>query len=86
MNSPTEFIVSATPTIALSGGVDCREEYGGLPPNSVGTVQIVDLAVVSDKMADLAIIESKLADSAVARVKLLDGAVNSVKLATAAVE
>ena len=86
VNSSTQFIVSASPTIALSGGVDCRVEYGGLPPNSVGTVQIVDLAVVSDKMADLAIIESKLADNAVARVKLLDGAVNSVKLATAAVE
>ena len=85
VNSTTEFIVSATPTIALSGA-DVRAEYGGLPANSVGTVQIVDLAVMSEKMADLAIIESKLADDAVARAKLLDGAVDSVKLATSAVE
>ena len=86
VNSPTEFIVSATPTIALSGGVDCRVEYGGLPPNSVGTVQIVDLAVVTSKMADLAIIEGKLADDAVARTKILAGAVDSVRLAANAVE
>lgn len=53
---------------------------GSLPIGSVGTVQIVNNAIKSEKIDAGAVESSQLADNAVTSLKLVDGAVTTSKL------
>lgn len=56
-----------------------------LQPDSVGTRELRDAAVVNAKLADASVGRAKLRDGAVTRAKLRDDAVNAAKLAQGAV-
>lgn len=56
-----------------------------IPPNSVGTIGIVDLAVTAAKIADATITTGKLADQSVTSAKIENNTVGSTKIADLAI-
>lgn len=73
-------LVLAMVTQSLSTGVTIEEITETLPPASVDTSDINDLAVTSAKIADLAVTTGKLADAAVTDAKLAADSVLTVSL------
>ena len=56
-----------------------------IPPNSVGTIGIVDLAVTAAKIADATITTGKLADQSITSAKIENNTVGSTKIADLAI-
>ena len=73
-------LVLAMVTQSLSTGVTIEEITETLPPSSVDTADMKDLAVTSAKIADLAVTTGKLAAAAVTDAKLAADSVLTVSL------
>jgi len=73
-------LAAHTPNGALRG-----INVNSLDAGSVGTAQLIDLAVTSAKLAALAVLTEKIADAAITAAKLADGSVTADKIAAGAV-
>lgn len=67
------------------GNQSAKSNSSWTAPTTVGSTDIADFAVTTQKLADNAISQIKLQDAIVSNAKLVDAAVTAVKIATAAI-
>lgn len=64
---------------------DLAVELSKMAAGSVGTLQLLDLAVIAAKIGDAQVLTAKIGDLQVVTAKIADGAVNNLKVADLAV-